>query len=151
MPAGGIYIDGVEQVQEALGTIVLGAADMQQKALRSGAAVLGEAMQERAPKLSGELEDSLGRSVHIRDLDPGVWVGTTHGLAATFEYGGAITPEQREFLRFMGEEVEGEVFLREAFIPPHPWMRPALDEAASAAQRQAALTARRELLRAAAG
>lgn len=144
-----VYIDGIEQVQNALGSILLGTPEMTQRALRAGGAVIGAAMERRAPELSDEMKGTLARSIHMRTLnDQAIWVGTVHGLAPIFEFGGEITPTKREYLRFLGEA--GEIYMRQVTIPAQPWLRPAVDESRSAAQAAIKRSAERSLKRLAA-
>ena len=111
-------------------------------AVRAAGATIGAEMEARAPELSDELEGSIGRSVHMRHIDDNTAeVGTNHGLAPTFEYGGEITPTRK---RVLASQEQGIVFGRLVTVPAQPFVRPAVDEsigdAADAAQRAAANT-----------
>lgn len=144
-----MQIDGLDDARRAFSRIAEAAPAAAKTAVRAGAARLGDGMRRRAPRLSGDLEGTVGRSVLMRDDGPlSVRVGPTHGLAATLEYGGEITPSRRSVLAF---EVRGqEVFARSVTMPARPFVRSAVDEGRDVALAQVARSAGR-LIREAAG
>ena len=141
-----VQVIGINEAKRALAEIAAEAPAMAKRAIRAGAAQLGEGMERRAPRLSDELEGTLPRSIRMRDAGVmAVDVGTSHGLADVVEHGGEITPRRAEYLWFMGDR--GEVFARRVTMPAQPFIRPAVDEdrvrAAVAVKRSASKSMRR--------
>jgi hypothetical protein len=121
-----VRVEGLEQAKAALRQIAAEAPGMARRAVRAGAAQLGEGMERRAPELSDELKGSIPRSIHMRPAGPlAVDVGTDHGLAESFEYGGEITPTRKQVL---ASTEQGIVFGRQVTVPARPFIRPAVDE-----------------------
>lgn len=134
-----IRVDGVPEVKRQLAKLAAEAPSMVGRAVRAGGARLGEGMERRAPKLSDQLEGTVGESIQTRRVsDTEILVGTDHGLARTFEDGGEVTPSRRRVLASREQDV---VFGRRVVIPARPFVRPAVDEdrrdVAAAVQRSA--------------
>ena len=96
-------------------------------AATAGALIVQNAAKERAPKRTR----TLSRSIHTETLESSrdkaeVAVGTDVVYAGIQEYGGVITPKQAKMLAWQdGGEWH---FAHSVTIPPHPYLRPAMDE-----------------------
>jgi phage gpG-like protein len=126
MPPPTVHVAGIPELQRKLQRLAADAPDLALRAVRAGAAVLGEGMERRAPTLSDEWEGTIARSIHMKPAGPtAVLVGTNHGLAAIFENGGEITANKK---RVLASEEQDAVFGRTVIIPAQPFIRPAVDE-----------------------
>jgi hypothetical protein len=126
MPQPEIRVEGIPELRRKLQELASQSPEMAGRAIRAGAAVLGEGMERRAPALSDEYEGTLGESIQMRPAGQlSVLVGTDHGLARVVEDGGEITVSRRSVL---ASEEQGIVFGRSVVLPARPFIRPAVDE-----------------------
>lgn len=120
-------IVGSTQVKNSLNKVDRAMPGAMKRALKAGGAMLIDGMRSRAPQLSDEYKGTIARSVHLRDVknEMSVLVGTNHGLAATFEYGGEITAKKARVL--ISKEHEA-VFGPRVIAPARPFARPTVDQ-----------------------
>jgi hypothetical protein len=145
--AAGVQIVGLDQAQRKLAALAAALPQVGGTAVRAAGARMGEAMEERAPDLSDDFEGSIARSIHTERVSPTeVLVGTRHGLGPIFEYGGEITPDEAERLRFEGRGGD-VVYAPRVIIPAQPFIRPAVDEQKGEAGQAAERAAMRSLRR----
>lgn len=141
-----VQVIGLGDAKRAIAELAADAPAMALQAIKAGGALVGEAMKRRAPRLSDDLEGTLGRSIQTRPAGRlGILVGTSHGLAGVVEFGGEITPRRAEYLHFEGRS--GEVFTRRVTMPARPFVRPAVDESRVAAVAQIKRSAQRRIKR----
>ena len=105
-------------------------------AVISGALIVQNDAKERAPYLTG----TLIRSIHSETTEKSpqrvvVQVGTDVVYAAIQEFGGIITAKNGPYLRFKTRNGNW-VTTASVNIPPHPYLRPSLDENKDKVQKE---------------
>ena len=127
-----VEITGVAELKKNIAKLGDEFTKYLEAAVMAGALPVQNAAKEKAPYKTGTLR----RSIHMETKSKSperveVAVGTDVVYAAIQEFGGTITPKRAKMLRFV---IGGqEIFAKRVQIPPHPYLRPALDEKKNAA------------------
>jgi len=110
-------------------------------ALYAGGLVIANAAKRKCPVKTHTLQRSIhvethskGGSFHVPERE--AWIGTDLVYAAMQEFGGTVVPVSAPMLAWQDTDNHGHKgdewhFAYSVTIPPHPYMRPAIDETKS--------------------
>jgi len=121
-------IRGMDELNRNLDKLKDRMADKLEAATKAGASLVQNDAKKKAPKLS----TNLSRSIHMEttektDARVVVEVGTDVEYARIQEFGGTIHAQKGPYLTFKTKDGHW-VRTPSVQIPPHPYLRPALDE-----------------------
>lgn len=132
-----VRITGADEIVRRLNVMGEAAKEVIEPAALAGAEVIRKAASDKAPRDTGELAQSIVAEVkEIKNLKATVAVGPDkdHFYGTFVELGHALVRGRRK--------AEKRVI---GHVPPHPYLRPALDENKEAAQAAVAEEIRRRL------
>lgn len=105
--------------------IVIAAGEVIKKAARAN---VRKNFTNRSGALEGDIEVRPQSATEVE-------VGTENIVYARIqELGGEITPKNKQYLAFEIEGVEGSIFTKRVYLPPRPYLRPAVDAKTNAAR-----------------
>lgn len=120
-------IKGADELKAKLARLGQELPDVMELALHQGAAVIEGAAKELAPYESGDLRRSINYlTIHKSLSSVIVSIGTNLIYARLQEFGGTIEAKNKPYLRFRTKGGNW-VTTRSVFVPPHPYLTPAMD------------------------
>lgn len=124
-----MQVTGDKVIEARLARIAGGIGPMLGTALEAGMLPGSNRAKELAPYRTGNLRRSiLVAIIAITSTSAEGRIGTNLIYAPMQEYGGTIVPVNAKMLHWVDPSTGADVFAHSVTIPPHPYMRPALDE-----------------------
>jgi HK97 gp10 family phage protein len=132
-----VTLKGGKELAKKLATL---SEAMQGKALEAAVADGALPIQNDARRLAPFITRTLARSIHtnVETTAPGraeAAVGTDVIYAAQREFGGQIVSKNAKLLHWVDKSGQHH-FAKSVYQPPHPYLRPALDNNIEAAKRE---------------
>lgn len=121
-------VKGFDELNAKLQSLSMSVPDLLEKGLTQGAAIVEAKAKGYAPYESGTFRRSINYRTKEKSLNSVIIeVGTNLKYARLQEFGGTIKAKNKPFLIFRTKDGRW-VKTKSVYVPPHPYMTPAMDE-----------------------